>query len=122
MSAERPILEPSDLVLASAHVLHTNGQSTHETVQAAGRLDTQFGLRAGMIAHWDELELRAATDGTDTQSSFERGLRAGTCNQSYGPYESAWDGQALFLVFCATSKCGYRQSLYKDSSRIPTLH
>src|ERR1700722_592765 len=50
------------------------------------------------------------------------GLRAGTCNQSYGPYESAWDGQALFLVFCATSKCGYRQSLYKDSSRIPTLH
>src|ERR1700720_4200950 len=51
-----------------------------------------------------------------------RAARAGTCNQSYGPYESAWDGQALFLVFCATSKCGYRQSLYKDSSRIPTLH
>jgi integrase-like protein len=49
-------------------------------------------------------------------------LRAGTCNQSYGPYESAWDCQARFLVFCATSKCGYRQSLYKDSSRIPTLH
>jgi hypothetical protein len=21
-------------------------------------------------------------------------VRAGTCNQSYGPYESAWDGQA----------------------------
>src|SRR6202171_3025021 len=49
-------------------------------------------------------------------------LRAGTCNQSYGPYESAWDCQALLLVFFATSKCGYRQSLYKDSSRIPTLH
>src|SRR6202051_2068856 len=48
-----------------------------------------------------------------------RGLvfRAGTCNQSYGPYESAWDCQVLLLVFFATSKCGYRQSLYKDSSR-----
>src|SRR6266404_3082949 len=38
MAADRPILERSDLVLACAHVLHANGQSTHETMQAAERL------------------------------------------------------------------------------------
>src|SRR5258707_1273210 len=74
MAADRPILERSDLVLACAHVLHTNGQSTQETVQAAERLGTQLGLRATMIAHWDELEQRAA-DGTGSQGSFERGSR-----------------------------------------------
>src|SRR5256885_9646275 len=76
MAAGRPILERSDLVLACAHVLHTNGQSTHETVQAAERLGTQLGLRATMIAHWEELELRAA-DGTSSQVSFERGSPTG---------------------------------------------
>src|SRR5258708_12696990 len=69
MAADRPIFERSDLVLACAHVLHTNGQSTHETVQAAERLGTQLGLRATMIAHWGELELRAA-DGPASQVSF----------------------------------------------------
>src|SRR2546421_4719404 len=76
MAAGRPILERSDLVLACAHVLHTNGQSTQETVQAAEQLGTQFGLRATMIAHWEELELRAA-DGTGSQVSFERGSPTG---------------------------------------------
>src|SRR5216684_3191329 len=76
MAADRPILERSDLVLACAHVLHTNGQSTHETVQAAERLGAQLGLRATMIAHWEELELRAA-DGTGSQVSFERGSPTG---------------------------------------------
>jgi len=76
MAADRPILERSDLVLACAHVLHTNGQSTHETVQAAERLGTQLGLRATMIAHWEELELRAADD-TGSQVSFERGSPTG---------------------------------------------
>src|SRR6267154_45653 len=76
VAADRPILERSDLVLACAHVLHTNGQSTHETVQAAERLGTQLGLRATMIAHWEELELRAA-DGTGSQVSFERGSPTG---------------------------------------------
>jgi hypothetical protein len=41
----------------------------------------------------------------------DAGSTVGICNQSCGPYESAWDGQALFLVFYAASKCGYRQSL-----------
>ena len=68
MAADRPVLERSDLVLACAHVLHTNGQSTHETVQAAERLGAQLGLRATVIAHWEELELRAA-DGTGSQVS-----------------------------------------------------
>src|SRR6266516_4287285 len=76
MAADRPILERSDLVLSCAHVLHTNGQSTHETVQAAERLGTQLGLRATMVAHWEELELRAA-DGTGSQVSFERGSPTG---------------------------------------------
>src|SRR5258707_2959110 len=76
MAADRPNLEPSDLVLACAHVLNTNGQSTHETVQAAERLGTQLGLRATMIARWEELELRAA-DGAGSQVSFERGSPTG---------------------------------------------
>src|SRR5260221_5839874 len=76
MAEDRPILERSDLGLACAHVLHTNGKSTHETVQAAERLGTQLGLRATMIAHWEELELRAA-DGTGSQVSFERGSPTG---------------------------------------------
>lgn len=74
--ADRPILERSDLVLACAHVLHTNGQSTYETVQAAESLGTQLGLRATMIAHWEGLHLRAA-DGTGSQVSFERGSPTG---------------------------------------------
>src|SRR6267154_3058491 len=75
-AADRPILERSDLVLACARVLHTNGQSTHETLEAAEQLGTQLGLRATMIAHWEELELRAA-DGTGSQVSFERGSPTG---------------------------------------------
>jgi uncharacterized membrane protein YjjP (DUF1212 family) len=76
LAGDRPILERSDLVLACAHVLHTNGEPTHETVQAAERLATELGLRATMIAHWDELELRTA-DGNVSQVSFERGSPTG---------------------------------------------
>jgi uncharacterized membrane protein YjjP (DUF1212 family) len=76
MAADRPILEPSDLVLACAHVLHTNGQSTRETVQAAEQLGTQVDLRATMVAQWDELELRVA-DRIGSQVSFERGSPTG---------------------------------------------
>jgi len=76
MAADRFITERSDLVLACAHVLYVNGQSTHETVQAAERLGTQLGLRATLIARWEELELRA-TDGKSSQVSFERGSPTG---------------------------------------------
>src|SRR5438128_2436927 len=76
MAADRPIIERRDLVLSCAHVLQTSWQSTHETVQAAEQLGTQLGLRATMIAHWEELGLRAA-DGTGSQVSFERGSPTG---------------------------------------------
>jgi uncharacterized membrane protein YjjP (DUF1212 family) len=76
IAADCSILERSDLVLACAHVLHTNGQSTDETTQAAERLGTELGLRATMIPHWEELELRAA-DGTASHVFLERGSPTG---------------------------------------------
>src|ERR1700739_3581636 len=76
MAADPHILERSDLVLACAHVLHTNGQSTHETVQAAERLGAQLGLRATMIGHWEEQGLRDADD-PSSKVSFERGSPTG---------------------------------------------
>lgn len=76
MARDRAIVERSDLVLACAHLLHTNGQSTHETVQAAERLGNELGLRATIIANWEDLELRA-TDCTGNQVSFERGTPTG---------------------------------------------
>lgn len=76
MARDRPIVERSDLVLACAHLLHTNGQSTHETVQAAERLGNELGLRATIIANWEDLELRA-TDCTGNRVSFERGTPTG---------------------------------------------
>ena len=63
-------------MLDCAHLLHTNGQSTHETVQAAERLGTELGLRATIIANWQDLEPRA-TDCTGNQVSFEPGTPTG---------------------------------------------
>ena len=60
--------------------------------------------------------------GTSPGRMLHDGFRARTCIQRDGPYESAGDGLVVVLVFCVTSKYGYRQSLYKDSSGIPTLH
>jgi len=82
------ILERSDLVLSCAHVLHTNGQSTHETVQAVERLGTELGLQATLIPHWEELKLRAA-DATGTQVSFERGSPTGVNMDRVGAAMSA---------------------------------
>ncbi len=76
MTADRLIFERCDFVLACAHVLYTNGQSTHETVQAAERLSAELGLRATMIPHWEELELRVA-DGTGCQVSLDGGSPTG---------------------------------------------
>src|SRR5262245_15801036 len=87
-AADLPIVERSDLVLSCAHVLHTNGQSTQETVQAAERLGTELSLRATMIPHWEELELRAA-DSTGTQVSFERGSPTGINMDRVGSATSA---------------------------------
>lgn len=72
----RSVPERSDLVLQLARVLHVNGQSTHETIATVERLSTQLGLRATIVPHWEELELRA-TDGTASLVSFEAGSPTG---------------------------------------------
>lgn len=54
--------ERSDLVLAFAQVLHENGQSTDDTLAAAGQVSKSLGLRATIIPSWGELHLQA-TDG-----------------------------------------------------------
>src|SRR5882757_3384687 len=73
ITVDRPLLERSDLVLVCAHVLHTNGQSTQETVQAAEWLGTQLGLRATMIAHWEELG--SARDTYSSRASLADAVR-----------------------------------------------
>src|SRR6266853_2778854 len=67
--AARTTPEESDLVLDLAHVLHANGQSTHEMVAAAKRLGSSLGLRATIIARWGELQLQA-TYGNETSVSI----------------------------------------------------
>lgn len=54
--------EKSGVVLVFAQVLHVNGQSTNDTLEAAERLSQSLGLRATVIASWDDLQLQA-TDG-----------------------------------------------------------
>jgi uncharacterized membrane protein YjjP (DUF1212 family) len=49
--------ERSNLVLALAGVLFANGQSTDQTVAAAGRCGESLGLRATLGARWGELQL-----------------------------------------------------------------
>src|SRR6266404_7286310 len=59
----RSIPERSDLVLAFARVLQVNGQSTHETLEAAARLSKSVGLDATIIPHWGDLQIQAIEDG-----------------------------------------------------------
>src|SRR6266852_1002237 len=51
--------ERSNLVLAFARVLFTNGQATEQTVGAAERLGRALGLRAKVIPRWGELQLQS---------------------------------------------------------------
>lgn len=53
---------PSDLVLASARVLHVNGESTEDTLAAAERLSNRFDLRVRIIPRWGELQLAAGDE------------------------------------------------------------
>jgi uncharacterized membrane protein YjjP (DUF1212 family) len=59
----RSVPERSDLVLAFARVLQVNGQSTNETLAAAGRISKSLGLKATTISHWGDLQVQA-TDGS----------------------------------------------------------
>src|SRR5690348_5812135 len=52
----------SDLVLAFARVPQVNGESTDDTLAAAGRLAAHLGLRARVVPGWGEVQL-AAEDG-----------------------------------------------------------
>ena len=60
---DRSIPEPSDLVLAFARVLQVNGQSTHETLEAATRLSKSLGLDSTIVPHWEDLQIQATEDG-----------------------------------------------------------
>ena len=53
------IEERSDLVLGFARVLFVNGQSTDQTLEAAGRLGDSVGLRTKILVHWGELQLHS---------------------------------------------------------------
>jgi len=50
--------ERSNLVLAFARVLYINGESTHQTLEAAQRLSNYVGLRATLFLHWGVLEIQ----------------------------------------------------------------
>src|SRR5580698_6051230 len=65
----RSLLERSDLILAFARVLHVNGQSTNQTLAAAGRLAKGLGLSTTIIADWEGVQIRA-TDGNLQLASF----------------------------------------------------
>jgi len=49
----------SDLVLTLARALFINGQSSEQTVSAAGRVARVLGLRAEIMPRWGELKLEA---------------------------------------------------------------
>ena len=61
--------ERSDLVLAFARTLYTNGQSTDETLAAAERLGQHLGVRARIIPRWGTLQLQVEDGGARLVSS-----------------------------------------------------
>jgi uncharacterized membrane protein YjjP (DUF1212 family) len=61
--------ERSDLVLAFARVLHSNGQSTYETRSAIERLSNGLGLRTTVVAGWEGVQAQV-TDGSARLVSF----------------------------------------------------
>jgi len=63
--------ERATLVLASARLLYVNGQSTDETLTAAGRLAHALGLRTTIGARWGELALQAERDDGRLVSAIE---------------------------------------------------
>jgi uncharacterized membrane protein YjjP (DUF1212 family) len=52
----------ASVILSCASVLYANGQSTDQTVNAAGRLGRALGLHATLLPRWGELQL-VANDG-----------------------------------------------------------
>jgi uncharacterized membrane protein YjjP (DUF1212 family) len=60
--------ERSGLLLAFARVLQVNGQSTHETLAAAGRLCKSLGLHATVIPDWADVQVQASGGGAQSVS------------------------------------------------------
>ncbi len=54
------VREQADLVVAFARVLFTNGQSTEDTLAAAGRLGETLGVKTSIAAQWGEVVVEAA--------------------------------------------------------------
>ena len=52
--------QQGELILAFARVLYVNGQSTEQTVAAAGQLAKTWGLSAAVLPRWGELQLEVA--------------------------------------------------------------
>lgn len=77
--------EKSDLVLSFARVLHENGETTGETIEAAARLGTSLGLSAELIAGWDDLLLRSEEGGKELVSAVAAsptGIEMGRVNSA----------------------------------------
>src|ERR1700720_656462 len=54
----------SELVLAFVRVLHVNGESTDDTLEAAARLAGHLDLRARIMPRWGELQIQSAEEGS----------------------------------------------------------
>jgi uncharacterized membrane protein YjjP (DUF1212 family) len=61
--------ERSDVLLAFARVLHSNGQSTYETTSATERLSNSLGLRTSVVTGWESVQVQG-TDGNARLVSF----------------------------------------------------
>jgi uncharacterized membrane protein YjjP (DUF1212 family) len=64
--------ECSNLILAFARVLYINGESTHQTSNAAQRLSNCLGFRATIFPHWGKLEVQTE----DTDGKFISAIEA----------------------------------------------
>jgi uncharacterized membrane protein YjjP (DUF1212 family) len=64
-------------VLSFTQVLHTNGQSTDETIDAADLLSKSLGIQGGVILDWGEAQLEAIEGGVKldtTQQATPTGI------------------------------------------------
>jgi uncharacterized membrane protein YjjP (DUF1212 family) len=64
--------ERANLVLTFARVLYVNGESTHQTLRSAERLNNSLGFHATIFPHWGKLELQTE----DTDGKFISAIEA----------------------------------------------
>ena len=104
------LAERSNLVLALAKVLYVNGQSTDQTVAAAGRLGDILGLRATVTPRWGELQLQAEdgeTSLTSVAAADPTGVNMDRVASAMGVLEEIRSGRlearAAMKTICAIS-------------------